>query len=125
MLELSKLTPAPWEPDGDGETTAVVHRGDTQKTCVCLLQSQYACNETNAEFIALARNAFDVMMRRGWGLQKWRNPTGWSVNSYDISDKYPVRKAYIQSGAFNSHADPFTALVKADEWLTQQEKIHA
>lgn len=67
---------------------------------------------TDAEFYLLARQAFDVMMRRGWyaypallvGSQAWR-VAGLSM---------PDDREMDRLGLFFS--DPFTALVEADKW---------
>ncbi len=72
-----------------------------------------SCGDADAEFIALARNAFDVMLRRGWGVERvWDN---------DLR----VYRWYIVTDAPRAlregFADPFTALVKADEWMKKQE----
>lgn len=71
----------------------------------------------DAEFIALARNAFDVMMRRKWypmldGSGKWRA-------EYQESD-YLTRN-WVNSEADFSFNDPFTALVEADAWYATRE----
>ncbi len=58
----------------------------------------------DAEFIALARNAFEVMMRRGWGVE-W-NADGWTVTGLNWSGP-------------ETAADPFTALVEADKWYRE------
>jgi hypothetical protein len=82
-MDLSKLSPAPWNC-GD-------ERGH---------------NETEDYFIALARNAFDVMMRRWWYAQP--EDDGWSVVGSGFSEVIESR-----------HADPFTALVEADKWYKE------
>ena len=66
-----------------------------------------------AEFVAIARAAFDVMMRRKWEPQAWLEggQSSWGVDSsekempYDLCDmRWP---------------DPFTALVEADKWYKE------
>ena len=62
------------------------------------------CNADDAEFIVLARNAFDIMMRRGWWAQK--RGEGWAVyNNWIPLPSDPL-----------TWPDPFTALVSADKW---------
>ncbi len=60
-------------------------------------------NETNAEFAYLARQAFDVMVSRGWHA-KQHSEGWWYVWDWD----FPA--SIIRAG------DPFTALVDADKW---------
>jgi hypothetical protein len=67
----------------------------------------------NAEFAALARNAYDVMMRRGWYAGPC-NKGGWEAF---YADGTPVDGLSPNIG----HADPFTALVAADAWMKEQE----
>jgi len=102
--QLARVSPAPWRKNEyDGEwchwcvldaDSGVVVKGD----------------EDDMEFIALARNAFDVLLRRGDTLLIERTPDGqWMIDSTEhgwIPGKY---------------ADPFTALVEADAWLKSRE----
>ncbi len=100
-IDLSKLTPAPWMDDsGD-----VLDSG-----CESLLGgwddgSGWFHNWPDAAFIALARNAFDVMMRR----RMYALP--------DADGKWIVLKG---QDWFRNDC-PFTALVEADKWLTAKE----
>jgi len=61
-IDLSKLTPAPWIAD----------RREIEVPENFHIYDEGGHNEEDAAFIALARNAFDVMMRRGWGVEAWR-----------------------------------------------------
>ena len=54
----------------------------------------------------VARRAFDVMMRRGWGVRK---PTVGSLKWY----VFTTDGGMLDCGSF---PDPFTALIAADEW---------
>lgn len=77
-LDISRLTPAPW---------------------------RYSkMTPADWEFYELARNAFDVMMRRRWWFVPCKN--GWKV-------RFPERDYTFEEQVF---ADPFTALVEADCW---------
>lgn len=67
----------------------------------------------DAEFIAIARNAFDVMMRRGWSPLKSRN--GWRVDQ-DDGTYFAFGKDGVEPAEW---ADPFTALVAADAWYRE------
>ena len=92
-MDLSKLTPAPWVIGGD------LHLGETG----------WSTEFADIEFIELARNAFDVMMRRGW------NP----VRGY-YSDASLWAAEDVDGTICDLHAtDPFTALVAADKWYRE------
>ena len=59
-------------------------------------------------FCTLARNAFDVMMRRGWKVYRRANGK-WAV---DI----PIRDPFDGGTILHEENDPFTALVEADKF---------
>ena len=65
--------------------------------------------EADAKHAALARNAFDVMVRRGWfpisvpGRGMWRCGTRGQHFGVETIE----------------YADPFTALVEADKWYRE------
>ena len=110
-MDLSKLTPAPWRyvPGDDGGCVS-------NNAGYPLLLSEDNDNAVDAEFAALARNAFEVMMRRGW--QPWLLNGRWHVSSQ--------RQGFIGrwkhcggDGLPISASDPFTALVEADQWYTE------
>lgn len=102
-IDLSKLAPAPWKArDCEVESAPINEKGD-----VMMIYDEGGHNEADAAFIALARNAFDVMMRRGWGVE---NRGGWYATS-----KYGDRAV----GGTDLYPDPFTALVEADAWYKQ------
>ena len=98
-LDLSKLTPAPWEVAYDGHVRDAFN--DAVAECV---------KDGDAEFIALARAAFDVMMRRKWmAMCDVEAVGGWWVEG---ARGKPVAMP-------RCCPDPFTALVEADAWYTQ------
>lgn len=111
-INLSKLSPAPWEIDKAFGPFALVHRRpDGTVTYV-------GNTKTDAEFIALARNAFDVMMRRGW------NPIKGSSGQWYVEDER--LEAFIHrlqthggDGRLIRATDPFTALIEADRWYRE------
>ncbi len=110
-LDLSNLTPAPWFNWSHGETGdfGLFHGAPADpREIFDLLDHQ---EPADLEFIAIARNAFDVMMRRGW--YPIRVQGQWHVFS----------KGSPEAGmGFGEPADdPFTALVEADAWMKQQE----
>lgn len=104
-MDLSKLTPAPWSSVAQMWGDSAVPTGKFVlahgKTPVAIF-----LNEADCDAAALARNAFDVMMRRGWHSRLLPDGRGWTV---DVAQC----RHYGDKGMF---ADPFTALVEADRW---------
>ena len=103
-IDLSKLTPVPW----------AVRHGTMDSTVFCGSENPLDAdcgfnlpNRDDAEFIALSRNAFDVMLRRGWGVALEQNDS-WTVRHAEPGSVDPV--------VDRSWPDPFTALVEADAW---------
>lgn len=124
-IDLSKLTPAPWTTYSDSDPRFGPCRICNEEKGLIVLEANahidgwLAVNPDDFAFIALARNAFDVMMRRAWSpegcLDEWsvtepdiHTPTGTISSSKPIGGKY--------------WPDPFTALVEADRWMSEQEK---
>ncbi len=106
-IDLSKLSPAPWTANSFGE----VYDPEGRVADCGFVE--------DAEFIALARNAFDVMMRRGWIPTRWLSVSGkWGVFT-DTGDGVPLE---LQKWPDDAWPDPFTALVEADRWLTAREQ---
>ncbi len=107
-MNMNKLTPAPWILAPWTLKQADVIEGVEDEPCTVAKcwSSSFApapdIAKVNAEFIALARNAFDVMMRRGWGVEKLGD--GWQI----VTDEMRALR--------ESFSDPFTALVEADKW---------
>ncbi len=109
MIDLSKLTPAPWlNNPGDPEVT-----GPTREDMVIYDEGGHGA--TDGAFIALARNAFDVMMRRGW--QPRQNSKGWRAWNPDDEDYM----GHDEDGYFY-WPDPFTALVEGDKFNPEEPK---
>jgi hypothetical protein len=116
-MDISKITPAPWE-------SRCFHVVATAAERHLLYGGREICHtgmmgsgnpkqcEADAAFIALARNAFDVMLRRGWGAIRFKD--GWCPG-------YPVRMP--NELAHRRWDDPFTALTEADKWY--RENIEA
>jgi hypothetical protein len=122
MITLEKLTPAPWTVDAPGCVGHTFKEGG--KRTIAIPGDSYnpfPPDIADAEFIALARNAFDVMMRRGW----------WAIK--DVQGKFFV-KGDCKGSKFghqqtphpcddwgNPHRlqDPFTSLVEADKWYRE------
>lgn len=111
-LDLEKLTPAPWEvakspehlisgctvfgPEGEDIITTD-NDGCASDPCPDYINLK----EADASFMALARNAFDVMMRRGW------------------APALPTQETLVDLRT-QRWSDPFTALVEADKWYPEK-----
>ncbi len=118
MIDLGNLMPAPWRTGSLG--TCVVNDAGAvaEMTGVVFHETK----ETTAEFIALARNAFDVMMRRGWGVRLADSCpiAGKVVLQWQAIETRPGSVAGVNSMIWAD--DPFTALVEADAYMTNVEK---
>ena len=114
-MDISKLAPAPWESrrDKSGDLWIVCPDSDAS------LQ-----DESHVEFFVLARNAFDVMMRRGWYPERcgsvkdgtWRIAKVFKYLSYECEE--------WEQFTANEWPDQFTALVEADKFLSEIEKTN-
>lgn len=77
------------------------------------------------EFAVLARNALEVMQRRGWWPMPYKGQWYAAMDSGD-DISIPVQRKpnwpapLDESGCL--YSDPFTALIKADRWLSEREK---
>lgn len=104
----TRLTPAPWK-----------HEGGLVVDCVgfpiLLPEKDSADQADDLTFAALARNAFDVMLRRGWTAYPVLD--GWCVLDRSKTVLWANNEPY-------NAADPFSALVEADRWLSEQEKTN-
>lgn len=117
MIDLDKLSPAPWVPFSKGFDAGWFMRGIVSGERVVLSSCHNAFgskhpSEDDEAFIIVARQAFDVLTRRGkaWILHQFESGQ-WQVDSCE--------DGWIGTGHY---ADPFTALVEADKWMTEQEK---
>lgn len=107
-MNLDKLTPAPWVVKPFGSQFLVTN--DKEQVVIMVFSRR-----DDAEFAALARNALDIQMRRGWSCEKgcdgkWR--ACWQDN-----DGYGPAEPVCHVAA----ADPFTALVEAEKWLVDRK----
>jgi hypothetical protein len=119
-MDLSKLAPAPWTSDGCYvHGPVVVGDGDVPDYSSMTIYDEGGHNEDEAKFIALARNAFDVMMRRGWYAvtrgDEWTVP--FCLAEEDAG--FPWKAYESVTGKEASWPDPFTALVEADRWYRE------
>jgi hypothetical protein len=123
MIDPPKMTPAPWKSIFHGfiDPSKPWRVADADGDTVSLFVS-----ETDANQCALARNAFDVMMRRGWEFRTVpglgfcaTSTTGHCVDEiWRIDGNNPMPKRFWP--------DPFTALVEADKWYRHNiEKVGA
>lgn len=128
-IDLTKLTPAPWQVrrrndefdfgvvsrvvEGGVHMFAVCRTGNNNRTS----SNKRDVEDTDAEFIALARNAFDVMTRRLW------RPVVMSVcleeNNWVSRNKWCVGGIGLKPPDQPFYDDPFTALVEADKWYRE------
>jgi hypothetical protein len=124
------LNPAPWvfsENDSEGNVFPVIYSASCEPgqnlvatlSCSGHLSGNLKCNRADGEFIALARNAFDVMMRRRWYAAYEDGAgdpcfSGWyAVEEHGVAiDMSPVKG----TKEYPIKKDPFTALVEADKW---------
>ncbi len=104
-LDLSKLTPAPWRLQCAGSGLVI----DAED-----LPAADCGGDVDAQFIALARNAFDVMMRRSWGV---RVTTGVSHQAV-----FHVHDDGRDIGP-TCYTCPFTALVETDKWANENPDL--
>ena len=118
MTDLIKLTPAPWHavvlPDGMINEW-MVRFASVENPCIPC--DSTVLDKAHAEFIALARNAFDVMMRRGWTIHKDERTGGWFPVEV-VGGHSPIRLLRWEHHPIHH---PFEALVEADRWLAEQE----
>lgn len=112
MLDLTKLSPAPWF--ADPRDRLVIDAGRSVLTTEVELAAGGSNRPTvDMAFVALARNAFDVQLRRGWGVMPCRSVAGWWVCK--DSEGTPFRDDCPRL----YWPDPFTALVEADKWYRE------
>lgn len=129
---------APWRWENDGPRPdyyegplLILKNGDGKELCDFGRELEYypmAGTEPSAEvrnFIILARNAWDVMVRRGWGVHR-RHPEGWVVSGMlgecHLSDAHLAFAEWVSMTIFQ---DPFTALVEADRWYKENVETKA
>lgn len=112
MIDLTHLDPAPWQAipgDGGGAVT------DAEGFAI-LLPAAGGTNVRQAEaalaFAALARNAYDVIIRRNWLPQK-RVSGQWMV------EDERGNLLYREDGSRIIADCPFAALVEADRYFAE------
>lgn len=119
-IDLTKLTPLPLHLGFAGSQWLVLDNPISTDS-----EGRVATfgKQTDAELFLVGRQAFDVMMRRGWtanrakdaidGTQRW-----WVDATFDGSDDEDNWSPDdFQAWMEDRHwPDPFTALVEADKW---------
>lgn len=105
-FDISKLTAAPWTVESS--CAGDLWGFDIPELPEASYRDSRFGKRADVEFIALARNAFDVMMRRGWSPIK--GDDGW----YAI-DQYGTA---IEDTSVDDWPDPFTAIIEADKEFT-------
>jgi hypothetical protein len=113
MIDLSKLSPAPWTGD---ENATEIRDGNGESVLAQTGRERDCFGEEDFAFVLLARQAFDVMMRRGWEAQQYQRQ--WFAVDGDRMDG----RAIVPD---SFHPDPFTALVEADRWTKEREGLCA
>ena len=126
-MDLSRLSPAPWRNGGTDSfyPDEFCHVLETEDGGSLIAEFGFdkqvpGNQETSAaacDFAALARNAFDVMMRRGWVVQRYDS----AADDDDTDGKWYVDEAYRTEECLPCWPDPFTALVEADRFVTARE----
>lgn len=135
------LAPAPWEDEAkdtnirDGAYHVVTDANgkilfDTCNSDVTELHEEHdedgahywdEAGRINLGFAAMARNAFEVMMRRHWWSVEFScdesGAKAWHVSSYCV----PVHGEMRKFVASQICVDPFTALLEADKFMKEIE----
>lgn len=115
MIDLGKLSPAPWRAECPRINWRIMSGINF------VMEGAQVRKQTDAEFIALARNAFDVLFHRGWSISGspwenkfWVHAEDVGGGGYDRNDWHPSEfQKWIVGRCW---PDPFTALVEADAW---------
>lgn len=109
-FDASKLSPAPWATVGtEIGSTAVNANGN--------IIDVHGDESSDSSFIVLARNAFDVMLRR----YEWRIRSC-TAGDYSIWwEVYDENDRHVAGGRW---PDPFTAIVEADKWYRENVELH-
>lgn len=123
-VDFSKLTPRPWEMATDDKGGLLYYLAAPGGYPLLLAEDDDERGEAALRFVALARNAFDVMTRRLWfprfigtenGMQRWV-AYSWS----QVRDLRSTTAAvFSQPPSEWGFSDPFTALVEADRWYRE------
>jgi len=127
MIDLTKLTPAPWRattPDAEGlqqhgcaDGVRLYGPGDSQWVADVGVGDNNPERVANAVFIILARNAFDVLARLK------TDPAMLVCLAFSEKTLTHAQRTRFSSWAVGQgFTDFFTALVEADAWYRQHVK---
>ncbi len=133
-VNIEKLTSAPWraidylhEPESYSVDGVVVEKGwqilgadepaDEGYSVAWGLEVEGSVfpGRDDLEFIALARNAFEVMTRRGWHACPRRG----NMRYWEVLNRFGGEGRITIPDEFRIAVDPFTALVDADKWYRE------
>ncbi len=127
MMNLEKLSPAPWTHIASAGAPIIQFPGgyvarlcsqESKAFGMTSLAPNAESAEENAKFITLARNAFDVMMRRGW----YSVPYSVDAKTWIAMNLYCVQiERGGNTGTYFVSDNPFSCLVEADKWMKEQE----
>lgn len=67
--------------------------------------------DNHLAFSSMARNAFDVMMQRGWSPKKYKD------QSWGVQDNHGYFPRGLLGWSCLDASNPFSPLVEADQWL--------
>jgi hypothetical protein len=114
-IDFSRLTPAPWCADDGSRWGEGPHEVTGEWKDGGRMVASGISNSDDAEFIALARNAFEVMTRRKW--TPIFSTSGWYVLNadFELAMDLPEDDHRIFFG------DAFTAVVESERWLIEHE----
>jgi hypothetical protein len=132
-IDLTKLISAPWfvnyseETDdyGNGPAGLAIGPHEEDFADTFMFSQNFSAAEgtpeeleTAFEFVVLARDAFDVMLRRGWHCGKHRWDRQWTVYAGD--EKVVRTGMYCKTSEEYCRPflgdDPFSPLIEADKW---------
>ncbi len=121
-MDISKLTPAPWQAEVERRRVMCSQRSG--KTVFrCGSEGRRPEDEADIEFVALARNAFDVMMRRSlFAAPSTYEPVNGELRWIVLCETRAGTKNAVPFEAWPHSAGwlcPLTALVEADKWLAE------
>ena len=113
-IDLTKLTSAPWHTGGTTFRPSGPRKNVWSEAAKGMQSGEILaenCRANDAEFIALARNAFDILMCRGWSVYR-RSNKKWAVD-------VPLRIPHDGGIAVFERDDPFTAVDEAEKWYKE------
>ena len=120
IIDLSALSPAPWEAEPfDPDFSGGALYSTTGRFAGFLGNNNF----TACQFVALARNAFEVMQNRSWTVRHVFGELWGVVDATTL--QWPLELNGALEDSLPATADPFTALVAADAWLKEKERQRA